>query len=459
MRAKRLSANLAAALAFIMLAATALAAVDIDDTTKEVFANGHAITIEASGTNTVVKSEEADAGLASEGRVINGGYTIYGGSNNKSIEDDTSITIEGGTVGTIYGGGHAAGSGKSAQTGERNITIEGGSITGDVFGGGHAVAKSGEAAPNADLTSPENITISGGSINGNIYLAGYAQTFGDAGASANVNANANITIVDKVIGEKKIISKGKVDNPNRAVAYYQGYVTIKHEEAPKPQTITTTFKYGNYDTNNVFHQVGAEDKHESTLKHGESDTVTSSRTQTECYEAAGGSRTVKYDDKDDVIYIILKLREYPFEITYVYYEGDDTSNAIQTDVSTGNVTCSGTLTTNAFGLKNDEYEVVGTVPDPYEVTHKGELVKTFYIKVAKKQTGGGDTPGGGDNPGGDNPGGETGGETQIPLGPGTAPTNQRIPLGAPRTGGSVALYGFAAILGLAGAFSIKSRKR
>ncbi len=487
MRKRRTIATAALALAFVMIGATALAAtVDIDTVKGEVFANGNDITIQAGtgGTGTFISTTAAVFIDGDENTDVTG-YTIYGGSKNASITDDTSITmtggsvgtiyggglngdtgetnitISGGKVGTVYGGGHAAGSSKNAHTGERNITIKGGSITGDVYAGGHAVSGFNDAAPNADNSTSENITISGGNITGNIYLAGHADAPStnpySSGANANVSGNANITIVGNAINEDKIISPGKIAG-HAAQANFSGHRHVKHEEAPKPQTITTTFKYGYYDTENVFHQVGDNDVKVSTLIPDGSETVNSSRGETECYNAAVGERTVKYGDTNEEIIIILNLRNYPFDIKYVYYEGDNevTGTVIQTDKLEGNVTCQGTLTTSAFGLANNEYEVVGALPDPYVVTHKVDLVKTFYIKVAKKQTGGGDTGGetGDDNPGG----GDTGGETPIPLGPGAVP-NQRIPLGAPRTGAGLAFYGLISLLGFAGAAVLCKAKK
>ena len=91
---------------------------------------------------------------------------IYGGgrdaAHNRDSESgkENKIIIHGGTVGQIYGGGYGA----TAVSGNTDVTIAGGTVTGDVFGGG-----------NAAKTKNASVTITGGRIE-TAYAGGNAAT-------------------------------------------------------------------------------------------------------------------------------------------------------------------------------------------------------------------------------------------------------------------------------------------
>ncbi|HPY37142.1 MAG TPA: hypothetical protein PLH38_04860 [Clostridia bacterium] len=286
MRVKRLAANLAAALAFIMLAATALAAVDIDDSTKEVFANGHAITIEASGTNTVVKSEEADAGLASEGRVINGGYTIYGGSKTGPLPNgdiDTSVTMTGGEVANIVGGSKGGSLYEYFKPGTTNVVIEGGTVTGNVYGG--SVGEDPNTFPgyfsgSSTVYADTNVTISGDAlVKGNVYGGS-----GDRGSHI-LYGNTNVTYEEgTVLGEVK-------GGHNEVYGTYLLSGNTKVIISPKTKKVSVTFQY-TFGGKVIWSEKVTSD----SLKKGDSQTLTSSYAGDDEFESASGSKTVSFDD-------------------------------------------------------------------------------------------------------------------------------------------------------------------
>ena len=109
-----------------------------------------------------------------------GGRGIFGGimaSGVAGAAGDVNITISGGTMGNVYGGGWAQ-KGGTSTVGDVNITITGGTIA-NVFGGG-STSTSGGSTVAGNVT----ITVSGGTINGDIYARGQGTT--DSVASANV---------------------------------------------------------------------------------------------------------------------------------------------------------------------------------------------------------------------------------------------------------------------------------
>ncbi|MBQ6352134.1 MAG: hypothetical protein IJJ28_02560, partial [Lentisphaeria bacterium] len=110
----------------------------------------------------------------------NGGRGIFGGtfaSGVKAEVGDINLTVSGGTMGNVYGGGWSQKNGVSV-VGDVNLSISGGTVA-NVFGGGTHSTSGG-------TTSADNVTItvSGGTISGNIYARG--QLAGDTVASAEV---------------------------------------------------------------------------------------------------------------------------------------------------------------------------------------------------------------------------------------------------------------------------------
>lgn len=187
---KKPAAIIAGVLVWCVLCSTALAVVDIDDVEKTVYANGHSIVVREDAEDaqkTIVTSEEAGAVRDSDaGKSINN-YTIYGGSKQKDITGDTSVTIESGTVKDVYGGSGAGTLRDSADiSGNTSVIITGGTVTGSVYGGSE-----GRIVNGADISGSTEVVIAGGTVNGSVY-----------GGSKNgsVSGDSAVTIEDSTIG-------------------------------------------------------------------------------------------------------------------------------------------------------------------------------------------------------------------------------------------------------------------
>ena len=154
-----------------------------------VFAGGYATghdTAKAAAVYTVAGVTATIAGGewggAHGGRGVFGGAmasdnTANGGDGVWAQVGDVDLTITGGTMGNVYGGGWAQ-KGAKSEVGNVSITIAGGTIA-NVFGGGsHSTSGGTTAAGNI------TITVSGGEIAGDIYARG--QLDGDVTGTANV---------------------------------------------------------------------------------------------------------------------------------------------------------------------------------------------------------------------------------------------------------------------------------
>jgi len=90
---------------------------------------------------------------------------------------NVNLTVYGGTMGNVYGGGWAQ-KGAKSEVGNVNLTISGGTIK-NVFGGGSTSTSGGST-----VAGKVTITVSGGTINGDIYARGQNAT--DATGAASV---------------------------------------------------------------------------------------------------------------------------------------------------------------------------------------------------------------------------------------------------------------------------------
>lgn len=137
------------------------------------------------------------------GTVVGGGLARYyneqaasgvtDGKPSSTVQGRTHVQISGGETGDVIGGGLAVSNQSdlgaiATVTGESLVEVSGGIITGDVIGGGLA---QGEA--DATLDGTANIVISNGAIKGNVYAGGYADGDGLGSACAAVD-QANMTI-------------------------------------------------------------------------------------------------------------------------------------------------------------------------------------------------------------------------------------------------------------------------
>lgn len=122
---------------------------------------------------------------------INGGNigSVFGGNNSEqSIEGDVTVNI--GTapnacgifeIGNVHGGGYGKATG---VTGNVEVNIAGGTINGDVYGG----SALGKVNTNTSNTTAVNLT--GGVIHGDAYGGG----LGDSDTEADVNGNVTVTL-------------------------------------------------------------------------------------------------------------------------------------------------------------------------------------------------------------------------------------------------------------------------
>ena len=83
--------------------------------------------------------------------------------------DSVDITVTGGKMGNVYGGGWAQNGGTSTVTGAVNITIAGDAEINNVFGGGSYSVNGNQGETSVGSVS---ITVSGGSIANNIFAGG-----------------------------------------------------------------------------------------------------------------------------------------------------------------------------------------------------------------------------------------------------------------------------------------------
>ena len=204
-------------LVWCMLSGTALAVVDIDDAEKTVYANGHAIVVREDDEDTgktIVTSQEEGAIRESDADKDIKNYTVYGGSKQKDITGDTSVTIESGTVKDVYGGSGAGTVRDSADiTGNTSVTVTGGTVTGSVYGGSE-----GRLVNGADISGDSEVVITGGTVDGSVYGGSKnGNVAGDAGVAAeeaaiggavyggsengDVQGDTSVTLVDSTAKE------------------------------------------------------------------------------------------------------------------------------------------------------------------------------------------------------------------------------------------------------------------
>jgi len=146
-----------------------------------LFAGGYATGTDSAKAAAVytVESVTATVSGGSWGSA-NGGRGIFGGifaSGVKAEAGEINLTVSGGTMGNVYGGGWSQKDGVSV-VGDVELNITGGTMA-NVFGGG-THSTSGGATEAGNVT----ITVSGGTIDGDIYARG--QLDGDTVANSTV---------------------------------------------------------------------------------------------------------------------------------------------------------------------------------------------------------------------------------------------------------------------------------
>ena len=128
---------------------------------KNVYGGGN---LAPYGHNTNYPSVSIVSGTITEG--------VYGGGYGQPavITGNPQVTVTGGSIGAVYGGGNAA-----AVTGNTVVSVSNAAVSGSVYGGGNA----------AGISGTTSVTVSSGTIGTGIYGGCNAQ--GTVGSTATVN--------------------------------------------------------------------------------------------------------------------------------------------------------------------------------------------------------------------------------------------------------------------------------
>lgn len=157
------------------------------------YANGINIEItKDENSNTVIKW---DGGR----QIVQPTVTIYGGGKNGTSYDSSNITMQDGTVLNLVAGGVSTDESKPAIVANANITLNGGTVTGNIVGGGYVYSE----VENSNLTVNDgNVgVITGGGfasvvVNGVYYNVGTEENPED---SPNRTERTNIVINDGTV--------------------------------------------------------------------------------------------------------------------------------------------------------------------------------------------------------------------------------------------------------------------
>ncbi len=232
--------TLAAALACLLLAALipapALAAnaqaPTADAANSRIFANGLELRLRAGSTagettytiveyrtmgsgggytSLTIEGFGAPAGAADTGYDLSN-WEIYGGSDSSDLEGSTSVTMNGGQVKNIYGGGHGN-SANANVSGSTSIIISD-AATGTVYGGGY-----GSWTAEAGVGGNTMVSITGSAVTGSVYGGGYGRVAGNtevtvAGSTVSLGVHGgNAGSDSKVEGNTKVtVAAGSTAN-------------------------------------------------------------------------------------------------------------------------------------------------------------------------------------------------------------------------------------------------------
>lgn len=194
---------------------------------KCFFANGNEITIEARADG----QEGATIFWAEGTKNVNvpSDINVFGGAHRDGTNyENTKITMNGGTVKNVFGGGL-----HESNVGTADVTINGGKITVSVTGGGANIFANSDAC--ADSTRPaensltrvntSNVTINNGTVNllygggegysytgtANTKINGGTFDYVTAGGSNGYTGNANIKVTSGTIGVMQSVNRGAIE--------------------------------------------------------------------------------------------------------------------------------------------------------------------------------------------------------------------------------------------------------
>ena len=161
---------------------------------KFIYAHGTPITIEAGSSSSTASVWYMNGSTKTYVAENVSGAVIYGGCDGESLDSDTNITMTGGSVSAIYGGGLNIYDASESYVNNVNISISGGTVSIGVF------------ASNSNWVKGNvNITVTGGNIS---RVHGCtASTQSGAGGNqeyCKVSGNASVTITGGTVGTLKI---------------------------------------------------------------------------------------------------------------------------------------------------------------------------------------------------------------------------------------------------------------
>ena len=188
----------------LFLPATVFAAADptYDEEVKAVFANGTPITVEERTDG------EAGALIKWEGGelAVPANTSVFGGSHDNATKvESTSITVNGGTLYNIFGGGL-----HKSYVGTARVTVTGGTINGKIHGGGassyagttcHQPWYAGDKENATTVVDEAIVTIKGGN------LSSATDVFG-AGEGISYTKKATLTITKEFTGNIRYATAG-----------------------------------------------------------------------------------------------------------------------------------------------------------------------------------------------------------------------------------------------------------
>ena len=180
-----------------------------------IFAGGYATGTAADVTVYTVGNIDATISGGSWGEAANG-RGFFGGAFASGVTaeaQDVTITIDGGTIGNVFGGGWAQKGGTSIVD-DVEITISGGTVA-NVFGGG-THSTSGGATVVDDVT----INVTGGSITGAIYAGGQGENDNVIGDEISVNFTGDSNFVCSVYGYSR--GGGTIGDASLSFSAYTG---------------------------------------------------------------------------------------------------------------------------------------------------------------------------------------------------------------------------------------------
>ena len=200
---------------------------------KCVFAGGYATGHDTAKTAPVYTVESVTVSVTGGSwGLTHGGRGIFGGAMaSDNLVDgaeasgvyaqvgNVNMTITGGTMGNVYGGGWAQ-KGAKSEVGNVNMTITGGTM-GNIFGGG-STSTSGGSTVAGDVT----ITVSGGTISNAIYARGQFATDATGTASVIFTGSKSFTFADGVYGYSNV-SGIEADGATLSFTGYTGTFTGK----------------------------------------------------------------------------------------------------------------------------------------------------------------------------------------------------------------------------------------